>query len=186
MATKTVRRAQQLAGAPLQGYFLAARVHPAVALLPTAVLMLAFLTGQFVLQLLATLLVLISLFLTLGRSMAITAEEIVVMQGWPPLWRPSKVVRRMPRTRHEVQRRRLYWRIDLDGEVLWVNKTFTDQVQLIADRDLDGDGPPPGAHAPDRTDPETAAVQRPRQVVSTSRRVTPKGSRGRAPRKYRR
>lgn len=188
-ANKTLRKAQELVGDPIQGYFIAARVHPLAAFLPTFILMFAFLTGQFVLQLAATVLVVFALFLTLGRSVAITANEIVVMQGRPPLWRPARIVKRMERTLVPVEKKRLYWKVTVDGEALWANRAFTDPINLISETPLDGANTTPGEGTGGASRSEQAQrniERRERQVVKSTGRVTPKGTRNRKPRKYRR
>ncbi|MEO1059985.1 MAG: hypothetical protein AAFZ07_01100 [Actinomycetota bacterium] len=190
LANKTLVKAQKLVGEQIQGYFIAARVHPLAAFLPTFILMFAFVTQQFALQVAATVLMVIALFLTLGRSVAITSSEIVVMHGRPPLWRPSKVVKRLPRTLVPVEKKRLYWKVSIDGEDLWANRAFTDQINIISETPLDGASTTPGdgAGGPSKSDqaarPE--AARRERQVVQSTKRVTPKGTRNRKPHKYRR
>lgn len=190
LPNKTLVKAQGLVGDQIQGYFIGARVHPLAAFLPTFILMFAFLTGQIVLQLAATVLMVAALFLTLGRSVAVTASEIVVMQGRPPLWRPSKVVKRIPRTLVPVERKRLYWKVNIDGEDLWANRAFTDQINIISDTPLQGatTAPGEGAGGPSKSEQAArpAAERRERQVVRNTKRVTPKGTRNRRPHKYRR
>lgn len=188
---KTLRRAQELVGDPIQGYFIGARVHPLAAFLPTFILMFAFLTQQIILQLAATVLVVFALFLTLGRSVAVTAHDIVIMQGRPPLWRPAKVVRRIDRKLVPVEKKRLYWKVTIDDESLWANRAFTDSINLISQTPLDGAQTSPGEGHGGTTRSEQAAAnanaeRRERQVISSTSRVTPKGSRNRKPKKYRR
>lgn len=151
--------------------------------------MFAFLTEQIILQLASTVLVVFALFLTLGRSVAVTAHDIVVMQGRPPLWRPAKVVKRLDRHLVPVERKRLYWKVTIDGEALWANRAFTDSINLISDAPLDGAANAPGDGHGGATKSEQAAAnaeRRERQVIASTSRITPKGTRNRRPKKYRR
>lgn len=184
---KTLMKASQLAGAPVEGYFMASRVHPLLAMIPTGFLMIAFLSGQFFLQILTTIVVIVGLFMTLGRSVAITADETLILQSRPPLWRPARVVERHPRMLVPVDSTRLYWKPEIDGDTYWVNKTFVDHVNLISDTPLDGatSKRPSGKSASASSNNPSGEGARERQIVDSSRRITPKGTRNRKPKKYR-
>lgn len=179
--SKTHQKATDLAGAPVEGLFMASRVNPMLAFALSALIALSVASGELVVQLFALLPFLMVIWLTVGRWVGVTRDEIVIYSGRPPLFRPAKVVTRLPREPLPVQKTRLYWKMVLSGQQHWVNKAFVDQVQLIADAPLDG------ARGRSTTASERAVARDQRSSARRidSKRITPKGSRNRKPKKYR-
>ena len=175
--SKTILKATELAGEPIEAYFMGTRTHPMAAFAPTFVLALGVGLNSWPLQLAATVLLIATLFFVFGRSVAVTDGDYVVMQGRPPLWRPNRLIRREPRRVLEVNEGRLYLKVGLDGENIWVNKAFTDQVQTVTDTPLKGaKTEPASADRSAASEDRSTGPVRERQRITKSRRITPKGT----------
>ncbi len=158
----TLERAQELVGTPLEGYFLGSRIHPLASALPTAVFAMALLSGSLYVLVPATGILLVGLYLLLGRAVAVTADELVVIQNRPPLWRPARIRARYGRDEVSITKKRRLWRVTIGPETYFVNRAFEAQIALLGGV---------GARPPDEPQPPTTS-----RPVAESRRVTPKGT----------
>jgi hypothetical protein len=168
--SKTLLRAEELAGEPLDGFLLGSRIHPLVAALPTAVFAIALVSASILVLLPATLVLFTGLYLLLGRSVAITRREALVLVNRPPLWRPGKVKERYARGEAVVTKKRRLWRVTLGPETYFVNKAFEPQVRMLAGLRDDED---PSARAARKS--RRPAASTPKRTTE-SRRITPKGT----------
>ena len=158
----TLERAQELAGEPLEGYMLGSRIHPLASALPTAVFAMALISGSLLALLPATAILVVGLYLLLGRAVAITRDELVIIQNRPPLWRPGKVRARFDRDQVAITKKRRLWRVTIGPETYFVNRAFEAQIALLGGV---------GARPKDQKEP----TRTPRPTVE-SRRITPKGT----------